>query len=655
MTLINLRGLELELGGYGPLDYAEGTVTYVDAKGAAVVVNGDALRFPGPVTFTITAGQPDAAIDLPATSATVAALWVVRKGDYEQTRQEFRRLTAIPATGPVDIGALVEVDRKTLAPLAGGAAAWQVFLDGILTQVNTIVAKNQPNGVAGLDANSRILRRQLPIQTVTRLATFGDSMTSLNQGGYAPYGSLVADYLGMAYFNPSVSGERTSDISLRQGGYAPRFTVPGGVIPTTTAEFLVEIAETYTSGFNPAATTKGNIGTFTNVSFLGIPVNLYHVNNTWTMARVAAAPGSNPQPVQVPPAGAYVRDIASAAWRNAVQVYMGGYNGGDQLKDVAMMSAYLENPDQFVLLGIVRGFTGGNPAGYNAEVAKWAAAYPNQFFDMADYVRLYGLSDEGMTPTAQDTADIAAGFVPTSLRRAVDDAHYNAIGQRVIARRLAELLIERGIVQPSPSNRIPPRVAPVAKGLLSLTTTSSLASISPTSTVQGLDALSVRLIDMKIPSLTSTESYRALVSRWQSGNGVWQFLLDGNGKLFFQDANGPAGSQAGAITPLNGVISLRFDVDRAAGTQSFWTSTDSGSTWTQYGSTNTGRSTTWPLSGNSVALLRIGSAGGRQAVVGSTVKRIQILNGSGSVVFDHDFTSVGAGNWTLESGAAIAS
>lgn len=127
MTLINLRGLELELGGYGPLDYAEGTVTYVDSKGAAVTAVGDALRFPGPVTFTITAGQPDVTIDLPATSATVAALWVVRKSDYETSRQEFRRLTAIPATGPVDVGALVEVDRKTLGPLAGGTAAWQVF------------------------------------------------------------------------------------------------------------------------------------------------------------------------------------------------------------------------------------------------------------------------------------------------------------------------------------------------------------------------------------------------------------------------------------------------------------------------------------------------------------------------------------------------
>lgn len=486
----------------------------------------------------------------------------------------------------------------------------------------------------------------------TRIGFFGDSMTALTQGGYAPYGSLVSDYLGLSQFNPSVNGERTSDISVRQGGFAPLFTVPGGVIPITTDEFPVTLAETYTSGFAPGATTKGNIGTFLNVSFLGIPVNLYHVNNAWTMQRVAAATGSNPQPIAVPSGGAIVRDITSSAWRGAVQVYMGGYNGGDQVKDVAMMRAYLENPDAFILLAMARGISGSDPSGYNTEVAKWAAAYPNQFFDMANYVRLNGLADEGITPTPQDTADIAAGIVPTSLRRASNDAHYNVIGHRVIARRLAELLIERGFVKANTSQRIPARYVAPQNRTLSLPNTNSVASQSPSSGVQALDAFSVRVLDMKIPSVTSAQSYRAIISRWQSGNGVWQFLIDGNGKLFFQDANGPAGVQVGAISPdANGYISLRCDVNRTAGTQSFYTSLNKGQTWTQYGTTNTGRGTTNPLSGNSTALLRVGSTATYQAVQNATVRQVQILDGSSNVVLDYTFDA--QGTWNFENGATL--
>ncbi|MDF2895760.1 MAG: hypothetical protein K0Q46_2546 [Rhodococcus erythropolis] len=500
------------------------------------------------------------------------------------------------------------------------------------------------------------LRTALGIRTTTtRLAVFGDSMSALTQGGYAPYGSLVADYLGLALFNPSTPGERTSDIAVRQGGLAPKFTVPGGVIPIDTSEFAVTLAESYTSGYSPAATTKGNIGTFLNVSFLGVPVNLYHVNNAWTMARVTAAAGSSPQPVAVPASGAVVRDIASAAWRNAVQVYMGGFNGGEQVKDVTTMSAYLENPGRFVVLGMSTGSSGGDPTPYKAANAALKTAFPDQFFDMAAYVITNGLTDEGITPTAQDNTDIAAGIVPTSLRRASNDPHYNAAGQRVIARRLAELLIERGFVAAASTNRIPARAVPGVNLILSLPSTTSVASVAPNSALQGADALSVRLIDMTIPSVTAASGYRALASRWQSGSGNWQFLLASDGTLFMQDANGPVGEQSTPIAPANGVISLRLDINRAAGTMAFYTSTNSGATWTQRGTTTTGRSTTNALSGNSTALLRVGATSAYPAVAGSKLKRITILDGSGATLVNHDFTVTDTEGWTYAGDAAIIS
>jgi len=489
---------------------------------------------------------------------------------------------------------------------------------------------------------------------VTRLATFGDSMTASTQGGYAPYGSLVADYLGLALFNPSTPGERTSDISLRQGGFAPRFTVNNGVIPIDTSEFAVTLAESYTSGFSPAGTTKGNIGTFLNVSFMGIAVNLYHINNAWTMARVVAAAGASPQPVAVPSSGAVVRDIASSDWCGALQVYMGGFNGGDQVKDVQMMSAHLATSGRFIVLGMSTGSSGADPTPYQAANNALAAAFPNQYFDMAGYVISKGLSDEGITPTTQDNTDIAAGIVPASLRRASTDPHYNAAGQRVIARKLAELIIERGFVRASTSQRIPSRGVPGTNLTLSLPTGSAVASIAPNTALQNADAISVRLIDMTIPTVTAASGYRALVSRWQSGSGNWQFLLASDGTLFMQDVNGNNGITGTPIAPnASGVISLRMDIDRAAGTTAFYTSTNSGASWTQYGSTRTGRPTTNALSGNSTALLRVGATSAYPAVDASKLKRITILSGTGATLVDHDFTVTDVDGWTYAGGAAI--
>lgn len=465
-----------------------------------------------------------------------------------------------------------------------------------------------------------------------RLATYGDSMTSVDQGGYAPYGSLVAEYLGLDLFNPSQSGERTTNIALRQGGVTPRFTVPGGVIPAGTGSFPVTLMDTYTSGYNAGA-TPGNIGTFSNVSFLGVPVNLYFLNGVWTMARITAVNSATP----VPAAGGYVRDIASRSWRNAINVYMGGYNGGDQVKDVASMRGYLSDPNRFIVLGMARGYTGGDPTNYGIEVARWKAAYPDQFFDMAEYVRINGLTDEAITPTAQDTSDIAAGFVPTSLRRAVNDPHYNAAGHRVIARRLAELLIERGFLPKSDSYRIPPRVV-IVPMTLRMPSPGAGAYASSTTAMKAADTISVRLINATIPSLTSTDDYRTLAARWDQGGTSWRFLMDASGHLFFQDVNGNGYvANAPVLTLAGGKLSVRLDINRQAGTLDMFTSTDKGATWTRYGSPLTGRGTTYPLGGLE-SNLHVGYDGNKNTAM-SALDSIQVLDGSGTTLQSQDFTN----------------
>ena len=54
------------------------------------------------------------------------------------------------------------------------------------------------------------------------------------------------------------------------------------------------------------------------------------------------------------------------------------------------------------------------------------------------------LTDNGITPTEQDIADIAVGRVPTSLRLAVNDVHYTDVGYAEIAKLVYAKMIELG-------------------------------------------------------------------------------------------------------------------------------------------------------------------------------------------------------------------
>lgn len=68
--------------------------------------------------------------------------------------------------------------------------------------------------------------------------------------------------------------------------------------------------------------------------------------------------------------------------------------------------------------------------------------YGSHFVNIRQYLLDYGLSDAGITPTAQDTTDIANGTIPTSLRS--DATHLNAAGYTVVGNYLYKVINENG-------------------------------------------------------------------------------------------------------------------------------------------------------------------------------------------------------------------
>ena len=96
--------------------------------------------------------------------------------------------------------------------------------------------------------------------------------------------------------------------------------------------------------------------------------------------------------------------------------------------------------DRYVILGLSSGTNSTREADDNQMLAH----YGNKFFPTRKLLVDYGLTINGLTATAQDETDIAAGTVPTQLRS--DSVHMNDYGYIAIGKMLADKIRSLGYV-----------------------------------------------------------------------------------------------------------------------------------------------------------------------------------------------------------------
>jgi hypothetical protein len=105
--------------------------------------------------------------------------------------------------------------------------------------------------------------------------------------------------------------------------------------------------------------------------------------------------------------------------------------------------------DRYVLFGVTNNGSenptigGTGTTNYNAIVAHNAACasrYGAKFFDIREWMVNDALDALGLTPTADDLADIALDMIPRQLRRDATNVHFNNVGNRAIAYKVAELI-----------------------------------------------------------------------------------------------------------------------------------------------------------------------------------------------------------------------
>ena len=264
------------------------------------------------------------------------------------------------------------------------------------------------------------------IAPTDEIVFWGDSLTAGAGGGGVTYCSVCANLLGKSHKNCGVGGETEQTVAARQGGNN-LIIPPGNVNGNYTFSQMLD--ETGKQILPLRQGTGGN--TVNPVIINGQECALSLSEETYTIS------GYNG-----------TLDFATPALFNGykiqgdITVIFVGANGLGS-NTVAERISYIKS--MISRIGrkyVVMGISYGNNTDRASDDAAMREAFGNHFFPTRKMLVNNGLTVAGITPTAQDIADMNDGVVPTSLRS--DHIHLNADGYTALGKMLAGFIVGLG-------------------------------------------------------------------------------------------------------------------------------------------------------------------------------------------------------------------
>lgn len=255
---------------------------------------------------------------------------------------------------------------------------------------------------------------------------WGDSLTAGAGGSGTTYAAVCANLLGLNHKNCGVGGETEQTIAARQGGNSLMIP-PGSVNGNYSFSQMLDYC-----GKQILPLRQGTGGNTVNpVIINGQSCQLSLTDETYTISGYSGT----------------LKNAVPALFNGAndsgdITVIFVGANGlgsntvEERISYIRSMVTRIRK--KYVIMGISYG-TESNRAADDAAMRK---EFGNHFFPTRKMLVDYGLTVAGITPTAQDETDIAAGTVPTSLRS--DHIHLNAAGYTALGKMLASFIVGLG-------------------------------------------------------------------------------------------------------------------------------------------------------------------------------------------------------------------
>jgi len=267
---------------------------------------------------------------------------------------------------------------------------------------------------------------------------WGDSLTQGAGGGGVTTANVVAGLLGVPTSNQGIGGQGSQSIAARQNGQPALLTVTSNQIPASGAVAVTALSTTLLTGAGGGAMSATG-------TLAGVPGTLAFDGTNYTFTRTT--PGAT---VACPAGTPFITDIG-VSYQDHVQILWLGRNTltnpAQVASDTAACVAYLKNlQKRFLVLSVLNGAgetTGTTNYNYIKTINDgFAATYGGRYLDIRSYLVQHGLADAGITPTTQDTSDIAGDTVPTSLR--ADNIHLLGVGYTVVGTQIANKITSLG-------------------------------------------------------------------------------------------------------------------------------------------------------------------------------------------------------------------
>lgn len=269
-----------------------------------------------------------------------------------------------------------------------------------------------------------------------RIAVYGDSMAGDHGGTGVSFASALAELTGLEVHRGGVPGQTSTEAALRQGGLDVFLTVSSNRIP---ADGTVTVTAVLPSGVWKTGSAWSFIG-----SLAGVPGTLRKdAADAWTFTR--STPGNA---TECKPETRWVSEGRTrSGW---IQIFRAGKNStvpATVRRDAQAFVAGLDGDNnRYLILPVYNSTT--EPAGSTgyqrlaALNADHEATHGPHYYDLRGWLIRHGLAAAGLTPTAEDRAAIAEDCIPPSLM--LDNTHLTALGRRIEAARIVELLTAKG-------------------------------------------------------------------------------------------------------------------------------------------------------------------------------------------------------------------
>lgn len=270
-------------------------------------------------------------------------------------------------------------------------------------------------------------------------AHYGDSLT---QGG-SP--EALAELTGYTHVNAGISGNTAYQAAARAGGTLYQIKVQGEAIPASGGS--VAITEHY-----PAPMPMGHNWRYPG-ELAGVPGYIQHDGQGFrfhSQGEAKPGPGWLVFTPAVYPKG---REGTEGGYSLIIGLGRNDLNLGISVENTIcniqkIIQASTATMPNFLIWEVPPWHNErlGSPAREKYEAFNKAleAAFPGRFVRVASFLRTEdAFNAAGITPTAQDRADMAAGLTPESFRRD-RDGHLNAAGNKAWAVYMREEMRKRG-------------------------------------------------------------------------------------------------------------------------------------------------------------------------------------------------------------------